>query len=333
MNNKFVFTLFAFLLNSTSLFSQEKQTNNNTQSKNWPSECQKVEIESSLDNKIQPAFFYKSKSVSPRPLIVSLHTWSGGYNQKDSLSWMSIEKDMNYIHPHFRGPNNNPEACGSEFVIQDIDDAIEYALNNSNVDTSEIHIIGASGGGHATLLAYMNTRFPVKTFSAWVPISNLVDWYYESIGRGLKYAKDIVLSTHTDDFEAIDYVINEEETRKRSPFYMATPIAQRMKSKIYIYAGIHDGYTGSVPITQSLRFYNKLVRDFDVSDSLSLISDREQITLLERRNLNFSDPKEIFKGAVHFRKQYLDKVQLTIFEGGHEMLIGQALSHIKGFLH
>ncbi len=63
-------------------------------------------------------------------------------------------------------------------VIQDIEDAISFAIENGNVDTKNIHVIGASGGGYATLLTYMNTRFPIKTFSAWVPISDLKKWYY-----------------------------------------------------------------------------------------------------------------------------------------------------------
>ena len=49
----------------------------------------------------------------------------------------------------------------------------------------------------------------------------------------------------------------------RSPFYMHTPVEKRKNSKLYIYAGIHDGYEGSVPISQSLAFYNKVVADFD----------------------------------------------------------------------
>lgn len=69
---------------------------------------------SSLDGQNQPAWFYKSKSILPQPLIVSLHTWSGGFDQKDTLSWEAIRKDFNYIHPHFRGPNNIPQAEGGK---------------------------------------------------------------------------------------------------------------------------------------------------------------------------------------------------------------------------
>ena len=179
-----------FLISYNSSSAQVQPAWDDTDSQSWPSECRKIGITSTMDGKIQPAYFYSSKDKQ-RPLIVSLHTWSGGYEQKDTLSWACIAKDYNYIHPHFRGPNNNPMACGSTYAIQDIDDAIDYAIEKGNVDTTQIHIIGVSGGGYATLLAYMKTKYPVKTFSSWVPISDLYKWYYESEGRGTKYAYDI----------------------------------------------------------------------------------------------------------------------------------------------
>lgn len=68
-------------------------------------------------------------------MVVSLHTWSGNYEQKDELAIQCIEKDYNYIHPDFRGPNNTFKACGSKYVIQGIEDAISFAIQNGNVDT------------------------------------------------------------------------------------------------------------------------------------------------------------------------------------------------------
>ena len=56
----------------------------------------------------------------------------------------------------------------------------------------EVHIIGVSGGGFATLAAFMNIEYPVKSFSAWVPISDIEAWYWECVGRGSRYAEDIL---------------------------------------------------------------------------------------------------------------------------------------------
>jgi alpha-beta hydrolase superfamily lysophospholipase len=54
------------------------------------------------------------------------------------------------------------------------------AVHDGNTDTSNVHIIGVSGGGCLALLTYMKPDYPVKSFNAWVPISNLSDWYWES---------------------------------------------------------------------------------------------------------------------------------------------------------
>lgn len=163
-----------FLLIQFPLMSQTNDPKwDDTANKDWPAECSTIEIPSTMDGNMQPAYFYAVKGEEKRPLIVSLHTWSGGYKQKDTLSWVSIDRNYNYIHPHFRGPNRQPEACGSELAIQDIEDAIAYAIKYAPVDTNEIHVIGTSGGGYATLFTYMRTKHPVKTFSAWVPISDI----------------------------------------------------------------------------------------------------------------------------------------------------------------
>lgn len=322
--------LAMLMLTSAVLIAQEESVWDDTSVKKWPAPCQQVEIISSIDGQVQPAWFYKSQSSLPRPLVVSLHTWSGGFDQADTLSWESIKKDYNYIHPHFRGPNNTPQACGSKFAIQDIDDAIAYALENGNVDTSEIHITGVSGGGYSTLLAYMKTSYQVKTFSAWVPISNLVDWYYESVGRANQYAYHMALATTGLDFDRTDYFINEEEARARSPYFMQTPTQEREHSKLYIYAGIHDGYTGSVPVSQSLKFFNKLVRDYDSTNIQSLISTQQMLSLVERRNSDFSHPIRVSRGDIHFQRHFEDKLQLTIFEGNHERINSLALSQLNG---
>jgi lysophospholipase L1-like esterase/pimeloyl-ACP methyl ester carboxylesterase len=295
---------------------------------NWPAGCQKIEIPSTADQSLQPAYFYPAQSAEARPLIVSLHTWSNGYDQQDSLAWISAALDYNYIHPDFRGPNNRPEAGGSELVIRDIDDAIDYALREAKVTPSGIHVIGHSGGGHATLLMYMRSRHAVSTFSAWVPISNLEDWYYESVGRGQKYAHDIAKVTNPEHAAAGDYDVNRAVARQRSPYFMLTPIHQRQNSKLFIYAGIHDGYTGSVPITQSLKFYNKVVQDFDPEHTASLVSKDDMLALLSRNNPKVSHPSQAEKGLVHYQQRYQDKVQVTIFEGGHEILYDRALDHV-----
>lgn len=293
--------------------------NNETAESYWPESCREVEITSMLDGKTQRALYIKSTGTQTMPLIISLHTWSGNFKQKDTLAWTCYRKNYNYIHPDFRGPNNNPEACGSQYVIQDIEDAISFAIEQGNVDMDRIHVIGASGGGYATLLTYMNTKHPVKTFSAWVPISDLTRWYYESTGRGSKYANDIAQSI----------VKGAGEANKRSPYHMKTPVDLRRNSKLYIYAGIHDGYTGSVPITQSMQFYNKVVSEFDISETGALIPEKDMLEMVTARHFIREDKGIIGDRQLHYERNYKDQVRIVIFEGGHEMLSDVALDHVE----
>ena len=330
MNAKYrniILILFCFL--TIQLSAQENLKWDDTQSKDWPVACKKVSITSTVDGRAQPAIIYRSTGESPRPLIVSLHTWSGGYQQKDSLSWQCVENNYNYIHPNFRGPNNTYEACGSPLVISDIDDAIDFAIQHANVDTNAIHVIGVSGGGYATLLTYMKSRHNISTFSAWASISNIEKWFYESKGRNNKYAKDIAQATTGKTFSGNNYYMDAKEAEKRSPMFMQTPVKKRANSKLYIYEGIHDGYTGSVPITQSLNIYNKIVSDFNSTAKEDLVPTEDILEMLASQYFVAPQKGTIGNRIVHYQKTFEDKVKLTIFEGTHEMLTNVALNHIK----
>lgn len=323
------FTIFTF----TNLFAQKDPAWDDTSKNNWDNTFQKVGIPSSVDGKIQNAYLYSSKSKTPKPLIISLHTWSGNYTQRDPLTKEILARDWNYIHPDFRGANKTAEAMGSPLVISDIEDAIQFALKNTNSDPKEVHIIGVSGGGLATLIAYMNVHYPIKTFSAWAPISDLETWYWESVGRKQKYADDIFKAVSTDS------VFNSKEAIKRSPLLQKYPQELRKNAKLFIYEGIHDGYTGSVPITHSINMYNRLVgeikygiTDLDQISSKSasdsdLVSDKEIINLITKRfNPNYKKDEKLFDRNIYLSRKF-DNIQLTIFEGGHEQ-IPQALGLI-----
>ncbi|MDN3669489.1 GDSL-type esterase/lipase family protein [Echinicola jeungdonensis] len=321
-------------LSCLGLQAQDDPKWDDTQKKDWDKAFEKVEIPSSVDGKKQAAILYKAKSEKPKPLIVSLHTWSGDYTQKDPLAKEILARDWNYIHPDFRGPNNSPEAMGSTLVISDIADAIDFALENTNTDPNGVHIIGVSGGGYATLLAFMNLDYPVKSFSAWAPISDIEAWYWESVGRDQKYAGDILQA-----LEADSVVFKEEEALKRSPIAHEFPVEKRKGSQLFIYEGIHDGYTGSVPITHSINMYNRLVGELKygtsemdkiikkAADDPDLVSPQSTIELLTKRMDPNYDPNFNLFGRNIYLYRNFGNISLTLFEGGHEQL-PQALSLI-----
>lgn len=289
----------------------------NPQRGEW-AEFEEVEIPSSIDGTRQRAFFRKATGPRRQPLIVSLHTWSGDYTQRDPLAAEAAARNWNYIHPDFRGPNNRPEACGSPQVLADLEDAVRYGVENGNTDPDEVHIIGVSGGGYATLLAYMAMRYPVKSFSAWAPISDLRAWYEESLGRRQHYAKDILQSMPSENGP------DTTELRRRSPLQIPFPKDLRQNARLYIYEGVHDGYKGSVPITHAIDIYNRLARAMGAPDSC-LVSDREALRLVAARQNPKRDRRQRLYGReIHLKRHYAG-ISLTLFEGGHEQL-PQALS-------
>ncbi len=291
------------------------------QDRSWSEEFQEVEIPSSMDSVLQRAYFYRSGASHPAPLIVSLHTWSGDYSQEDSLASLCLSRDLNYIHPDFRGVNNTPEACCSELALSDIDDAISYAIQNARVDSSRIYVMGNSGGGYATLAAFMKSKHRIRSFSAWVPISDLEAWYRESYIRGNKYAADILHCTGSKDS-----ILKVSAAREKSPMYWETPVSRLDHASLFIYTGVYDGIQGSVPITQSINFYNKILTDLSVGESSAFVSDQEILHLLEHRT-SLGNFGEIADRAVFLKKQY-GNLKLVVFQGNHEILPEYALDEV-----
>ncbi|MCK0147150.1 prolyl oligopeptidase family serine peptidase [Arenibacter sp. F26102] len=291
-----------------------------TRESDWGKAFEIVEIKSSKDNNFQKSYFYKSKSPDPKPLIVSLHTWSGDYSQKDDLAELCKQKDLNYIHPDFRGANKTVSACCSELALSDIDDAITYAIGNSNVDTDRIYVMGVSGGGYATLSTFMKSKHKIKKFSAWASITDLMAWHNESKIRNNNYAANIL------DCTGSDTVLNTANAQLKSPLYWNSPVEKLESSKLFIYAGIFDGIQGSVPISHSIHFYNKLLTDMSVTDTLKYVTTSEKLKLFEKR-----EPLGEF-GNIADRKICLKKefgnLSLSIFEGNHEMLTEFALNEL-----
>lgn len=287
----------------------------------WPEEFSLVTISSSADGTDQAAYFLRAPFAPPaKPLVVSLHSWSGDYSQNDPLAQMSKDAGWNYIHPDFRGPNWTVDACLSEKAIADIDDAIQYAIDNGNVDIDNVFVVGGSGGGYATLGMYLKTRHQIRLFLSWIPISDLSAWYYQSSNRNAKYAQDILKCT------SAGATLNEKEARLRSPLYWDVP--EKPNGRLEIYAGINDGYTGAVPISHSILFYNRIAQHFGNQDDL--ITQDDIIELLTRGIDNSNNLGMLGDRQVYYRRS-TDLLLFTVFDGGHEMLYEYCFSRMRMF--
>lgn len=287
----------------------------------WEKGFEEVGIVSPVDGHIQKAYFYRSRSDHPRPLVLSLHTWSGDYTQADPLAELCRQKDLNYIHPDFRGPNNTVQACCSDLAMSDLEEAIDYAFEHAGIKPSGTYVIGVSGGGYASICMLMKSKHRIENFSAWVPISDLAAWYRESSIRKNKYAGDVLKCTGSRDGQ-----LDLNNARQRSPLYWDSPVEKLKETGVIIHAGVYDGIQGSVPITQSINFYNKLLKDLEVTDPKSIVTKEETLYLLEHR-APLGDYGTISGRKICLKKQ-TGKIRLIIFEGNHEMLPEYALNEL-----
>lgn len=269
---------------------------------------------SKADNSKQPAMLYVPKVKKPVPLLVALHSWSADYKQRshDPCAKWCIEKNWAFIHPNFRGPNKKPDATGSELVVQDILSAVDYVKGITNVDENRIYLIGASGGGYTSLLMAGRAPKVWAGVSAWVPISDLRAWYFECKKSNRKYWKEIVQSCGgaPGESEKVD-----QEYKVRSPL---THLSHARGIALDINAGIHDGHTGSVPVSHSLLAFNK------VADERNRIADRDIQWMVEKEKIPASlqmkiDDPTYGKKKPLFRRTS-GKARVTIFEGGHELI-------------
>ncbi|MFP4164729.1 MAG: alpha/beta hydrolase family protein, partial [Chitinispirillaceae bacterium] len=156
-------------------------------------EAQWITIPSTADGTTQSAIFYDSENSRKRPLLVALHSWSSDYEKQFSIPFgvWAVKNDWVFIHPDYRGAYIDSESTASEYAIQDILDALEYAKNNANVDESRIYLTGFSGGGMTTLI--MAGRFPQlwTAAAAWVPVYDLPQWYETTKRSRQTYAAHI----------------------------------------------------------------------------------------------------------------------------------------------
>jgi len=293
----------------------------------WPEypQVRKIEYLSSGDNTMQPALFYPPRTDEAVPLLVGLHTWSGNYRQglsKPYADWC-IKKGWVLIHPHFRGHNKRPEACGSELVVADILTAVEYAKQNAKIDSSRIYMIGGSGCGYTSLL--MAGRAPEiwAGVSSWVPITVLEDWYYECKQLGCEeHAGDIVnscggLPGQSPEIEA-QYV-------HRSP---VTHLKNAVNVPLDINAGIRDGHhSGGVPINHSFNAFNVLTAPSDrVSDEdIKYFVEKSEVPAHLKQTI--SDPIYGLKKPLFRRVS--GNTRLTFFDGAHAMVYEAALTWLS----
>ncbi len=284
-----------------------------------------IQITSTADGSRQPALYYDSGSDWEKPLLVALHSWSGNYHQKSSIPYAAwaVDKDWVFIHPDYRGAFVNPKATGSEFAVQDIVDAVDYARRNARIDNNRVYLIGFSGGGMVSLL--MAGRHPElwTAVAAWVPIYDLNEWYRHVFKVcNHHYVSQIAKSCGAPPLRGSP---EERECEKRSPSkYLDN--ARGKPLRIYIAHGVQDDV---VPPSDAIKAYNSLANP----------EDRIAESDIAAVDTSGSIPKHLagpYEDALYSdaRKPLLFRrtsgnVTLNLFRGGHDVLFKPGLQWLS----
>lgn len=289
----------------------------------------KVLIKSSRDETEQPNYVLLPDEFAPAgkpvPLLVSLHSWSGDLEQhNEPLEKLANERGWICLFPNFRGRNDQPEACGSELAQQDILDAVEWVTTKYPVDKQRIYLTGSSGGGHMTMMMVGRHPDVWAAASAWVGISDLSAWYRKHAAEDDGYGQMMrkVCGGKPGDSEAID-----RQYRMRSPL---TYLHQAIGVPIDIAAGVHDGYTGSVPVRHSLEAFNAIAK----ADGSEVIT-ADEIQQISRPDGRLDSPhssdqvEDTSFGREIYLRRHAKHARVTIFEGGHEGIADAAVAWLE----
>jgi pimeloyl-ACP methyl ester carboxylesterase len=291
--------------------------------KGWPAEVRAIEYTSDADGTNQPALFYDPGGDAPKPLLVALHSWSGDYRQANpAYAQWCIAKGWVLIHPDFRGVNQRPEACGSELVVKDILSAVAFAKRTCKIDPSRIYLIGASGGGYASLLLAGRAPELWAGVSAWCPIYDLKAWHAETKTRKLRYAE--MLEAVCGGPPGSSEIVDEEYRRRSAKAFLAQAAG---KVNLAINTGITDGHHGSVPVGHTLRAFNAVADESDRLSDAAIASFESSPELAAPWRQSIKDPT-FGKKRPLFRR-VSNSAQVTIFQGGHEIVFPAGLAWLE----
>ena len=281
-----------------------------------------LDVPSSVDDPRQPCLCAPSPEEGKRPLLVLLHPWSHGYDTFDSTAWReeAAARGWHVVVPHYRGPNNRPEACASPKARQDVLDAVAYICGHHAVDRTRVYLAGESGGGHMAMVMAAHAPRMWAAVSAWCGISDLTAWYRESLAANRKYYKDIeaVVGGAPGSSSEVD-----AQLRYRSPVHH---LANAKDLPLDISTGIHDGHTGSVPVHHTIDAFNVIA----AARGEPTVSEEEIRLLAEEKPLATSEEQDAtYDRLVHLRR-YAGRSRVTIFEGGHEGLAAAGCAWLAG---
>ncbi|MEY5026193.1 MAG: hypothetical protein RLZZ244_1721 [Verrucomicrobiota bacterium] len=289
----------------------------------WPPAVSEQHYRSRADQTLQPTLFYRPQASTPAPLLVALHTWGGTHLQAEpAYAEWCIRKGWVLVHPHFRGPNKTPEACGSDLVVQDILSVVEWAQSQAPVDPNRIYLIGCSGGGFASMLLAGRAPHLWAGVSQWCGIFDLRDWHSErSRNPSDPYARMMEAACGGPPGSSPEV---DAQYRHRSA---STWFASAAGIPMDLNTGIWDGHKGSVPVSHSLKAFNTLaapekrIPDEDLRSMTTLAQVPEA--------LRFDGGDPLYSKRPVLLRRISGQTRVTVFEGGHESVLGAGLAWLE----
>jgi len=172
----------------------------------------------------------------------------------------------------------------------------------------------------------MATRAPElwAAASAWVPITDIATWHGETKHAGRRYWKMIEACCGGPPSKS---PIIDAEYTKRSPLFH---LEKAKGMPIDINAGVRDGHTGSVPISHSLRAFNRLAAPTDrikPADIALMVREarvpaRLAVNKLQEYDAAYGKKRPLFRRVSGNKR-------VTIFDGGHEVIPRAALEWLS----
>lgn len=287
-------------------------------------EAKKITYLSHEDHSMQPAFVCAARGNEKRPLVVCLHTWSYGLDAKyEHYLSRCKERNWHFIFPLYRGPNWLPEACGSDLVVSDLECAVEYMQKNYPVDNDRIYLVGGSGGGHASLLMAGRRPDLFSAISSWCPISDLTAWYEQILTNPLEEYDEHIASACGGN------PLTDPEAMKQAKHRSPITWLENAKGKVIldIGTGIHDGHTGSVPVSHAVHAFNAVAEPEDriSEEDIDFMVKNQEIPT----HLRFEGEDPAYGPHKVLLRRTSGKVRLTLFEGGHDFLPGPGFGFLE----
>lgn len=280
---------------------------------------QELGLVSTADGAEQPILWAPPSGDHDKPVLVILHSWSSPYTQHAGIPFAQWAQENGWavVAPQFRGRNDDADAVGSALAVQDVADAIDYAVAQEGVDDDRVFVVGYSGGGMMALLIAGQHPEKVTAVSAWGPPHDLVDFYSFARNKGLGYWGDISRACGGDPRAEGEI---QDECLARSPMtYMDT--IREHQIPVFIGQGNRDPY---VMMNAAADVYNALAEPDDrLSDDdvetlrLGRVPGEAEDAVVVETHFDERDPDPVFA-------RESGSVLMVYFAAGHDMVYGAA---------